>query len=91
MYKYEIIAKEICEYLDACKRRGMNSVTISARDIEHGFSVSARCGAKAGSRYPLICQAMHRVPHYRGIAHEGPDPSSTFTMTFDLRKRRLFP
>ena len=90
MYKNEIIAKEISDYLDKCKSQGMENVTITARQVEHNFSVSRRCGAKTGTRYPLICQAMHKVSRYKGVAHDGPDPSSTFTMTYDLRKRSLF-
>lgn len=91
MYKYEVLAKEIRDYLDRCRGQGMERVTLCARDVEHAFHVSERCGAKKGTRYPLICQAMHNVPNYGGTIHPGPDPSSTFTITYDLRKRRWFP
>ena len=91
MYKYQILAKEISEYFDECRKRGMTGITVCARDIEHDFHVSQRCGALKPSRYPLICQAMHAVPHYDAkMIHDGPDPSSTFTVTYDLPKRSLF-
>ena len=90
MYKYQILAKEISQHLDRCRSQGIESLTLSALQIEHQFEVSKRCGAKPSSRYPLICQAMHNVPHYLGAPHDGPNPSSTFTMTYNLRKRQLF-
>ena len=90
MYKYQIIANEISQYFDSCRKQGVDSITISALDIEHRFEVSKRCGAKSSSRYPLICQAMHNIPHYDGYIHDGPNPSSTFTVTYNLKKRHLF-
>lgn len=90
MYKYQILANEISQYFDKCRKQGMDSITISALDIEHQFEVSKRCGAKRSSRYPLICQAMHCIPHYVGCAHDGPNPSSTFTVTYNLKKRCIF-
>ena len=90
MYKYEVVANEISKYFDQCRAQGMDSITISALDIEHRFNVSQCCGAKTRSRYPLICQAMHNVPHYDGRAHDGPDPSSSFTATYNLKNRHLF-
>lgn len=89
MYKYQIVANEISKYFDECRARGMESITISALNIEHMFEVSKGCGAKNGTRYPLVCQAMHNVPHYSESAHDGPDPSSTFTMTYNLKKRHF--
>lgn len=90
MYKYEILARELENYLDSCRQQGMEVVTLCARDIEHNFHVSERCGAKKNSRYPLICQAMHYVRIYPGTIHPGPDPSSTFTITYQLKKRKWF-
>lgn len=90
MYKYEKLAGMICKYFDDCRNNGKEEITISALDIEKLFDVSLSCGAaKRNSRFPLICQAMHNVPHYDGTPHEGPDPSSTFTVTYSLKKRRL--
>ena len=86
MYKYEIIAKEITAYLDQHKNQGAESLTITAKQVEENFCVSQRFGAKQGTRYPLIGQAVHNVSRYRSVVHDGSDPSSTFTMTYYLRK-----
>ena len=91
MYKYEIIAKEIRDYLDTCKQQGKETVTLTARDVEHILNVSVRCGAKPGTRYPLVCQAMKHVPHYKFVVHDGfPEQSSTVTITYHLKKRSWF-
>lgn len=85
-YKYEILAKEIVEYLREQKKAGCKTVTISALEIEHMFHVSERCGAKGSSRFPLICQAMHKAAEtFSAKQLTEIDPSSTFTVEYKLR------
>lgn len=87
MYKYEKIGEAIVGYLDQCKNEGADAITISALEVEHKFDVSALCGAEKSKRYPMICQAMEYVhsKKYNGEIHAGPNPSSTFTITYYLR------
>lgn len=84
-YKYEILAEEIVSYLKEQKKAGKKTETLCARDIERMFHVSARCGAKSPSRYPLICQAMGKVAEkYPVIWCSDVNPSSTFTAEYQL-------
>ena len=86
MYKYEILAKEIVDYLKGQKKAGNKTVVLTARDVEHIFHVSEACGASAGqTRYPLICQAMKKTAEkYKGTWIDGKDPSSTFTVEYKM-------
>lgn len=85
MYKYEIIGKEIIDILKQKKKAGEKTVILSAKDVEELLDVSARCGGKPNSRYPLICQAMEYASgKYQGTWIDGKNPSCTFTVEYKL-------
>ena len=86
MFKYEILAKEIVDYLKEQKKAGNKKFVLVARDVEHMFNVSERCGAKKGqTRYPLICQAMIKATeHFKGVQISEKCPSSTFAIEYKL-------
>jgi len=86
MYKYEMLAKEIVDYLKEQKKAGNKKFILVARDVEHIFKVSERCGAKKGQgRYPLICQAMIKATErFNGVQISEKCPSSTFAIEYKL-------
>jgi energy-coupling factor transporter ATP-binding protein EcfA2 len=86
MYKYEQLSKEIIEYLKQQKKAGNKTFILNAKDVEHIFNVSERCGAAKGqTRYPLICQAMTKVTdRFQGTWIDGKNPSSTYTVEYRL-------
>lgn len=85
MYKYQVIGKEIIDILKQRKKAGEKTTILTAKEVEELLDVSARCGAKPHSRYPLICQAMEYASgKFQGTWIDGKNPSSTFTVEYKL-------
>lgn len=79
MYKYEILANKIIEYLTQRKNEGNEYFVLRATDVNRLFNIG-------GQRYPMICKAMDTVSErkYSGTKIGGINPSSSLTIKYNL-------
>lgn len=79
MYKYEILAKEIVDYLNQKKNEGHTIITFNALDIQKEFNVEK-------NRTLLICRAMDHVCQIiPGTPLTEINPSTTYTIEYHLK------